>query len=71
MPAEGRDKVRAALAAAGTNFQFLEVNGQHAFMRDESSYGRYDAALALQTYGLAIALFQSRLCGGAPAVPAA
>jgi hypothetical protein len=42
-------------------------------MRDESSYGRYDAALALQTYGLAISLFQSRLGGGgAPAaVPAA
>ena len=66
VPAEGRDKVRSALVAAGTNFQWLEVNGQHAFMRDENSYGRYDAELALSTYGLAIKLFNNRLGGGAP-----
>jgi carboxymethylenebutenolidase len=28
-----------------TQSQFLEVNAQHAFIRDESSKGRWDAAL--------------------------
>lgn len=65
VPAEGRDKVRAALAGAGVNHQWLEVNGQHAFMRDENSFGRYDGELALTTYGLAIKLLNNRLGGGA------
>ena len=32
VPLEGRAKIHAALTAAGTNFQWLELNGQHAFM---------------------------------------
>jgi carboxymethylenebutenolidase len=65
--AEGRDTVRAALAAGGVNHQWIEVNGQHAFMRDESSSGRYDGELALTTYGMAIKMLQNQLGGGAAA----
>jgi carboxymethylenebutenolidase len=61
VPAEGRDKVRAALHDAGVNFTWLEVNGQHAFMRDEGSYGRYDGELALQTYDWALKMLHKRL----------
>ena len=50
---------------------YAQVNGQHAFMRDESSFGRYDGALALMTYDLAIKTLQSRLGGGGPAAAAA
>ena len=71
VPLEGRAKVHAALAAAGTNFAWLELNGAHAFMRDENSYGRYDAELALITYELALKLFNRTLGGRLPALPTA
>lgn len=58
VPPEGRDKIRAALAASQVNFSWHEVNGQHAFMRDEHSYGRYDAELALTMYAMAIKTLQ-------------
>jgi carboxymethylenebutenolidase len=45
--------------AAELNFSWHEINAQHAFMRDEGE--RYDAALALQCYGMAIDLFQRTL----------
>lgn len=62
VPAEGRSKVHAALAAAGTNFTWHEFNGAHAFMRDEGY--RYDPELALQSYGLALNLFRRKLHEG-------
>jgi carboxymethylenebutenolidase len=62
VPAEGRAKVHAALAAAGTNFTWHEFNGAHAFMRDEGY--RYDPELALQCYGLAFGLFRRKLGEG-------
>jgi carboxymethylenebutenolidase len=71
VPAEGRDKVRAALAAAGTNFVWYECNAAHAFMRDENSFGRYDSELALETYGMAIRMLHRRLGGGRPKAAAA
>lgn len=72
VPAEARRVVYDALLAAGTNFQWIEVNGQHAFMRDENSYGRYDGELALTTYDMAVKLFNRRLGGvvSAPSVAA-
>lgn len=46
VPAEGRDLVRKTLHDNGVNFSFLEIAGaQHAFVRDEESKGRYDAAI--------------------------
>jgi carboxymethylenebutenolidase len=62
VPAEGRAKVHAALAAAGTNFTWHEFNGAHAFMRDEGY--RYDPELALQCYQLALGLFRRKLGEG-------
>ncbi len=55
IPFEGRTKVRARLEEAGVNYQWLEVNAAHAFMRDEGP--RYDAALASECYGLTANLF--------------
>jgi len=53
---EGRDFIRARMQAESLNFSWHEVNAQHAFMRDEGE--RYDAALALSCYQMAVAMFQ-------------
>jgi carboxymethylenebutenolidase len=45
VPLEGRQKIHAALNAAGVNFTWHEFNGAHAFLRDEGY--RYDPELAL------------------------
>lgn len=44
VPLEGRLKIHARLEEAGVKHQWLEVNGQHAFLRDEGP--RYDPGLA-------------------------
>ena len=62
MPREGRAIVYNTLADAGTNFTWHEFNGQHAFLRDEGP--RYDPALALKSYGLALELFKRKLGEG-------
>jgi carboxymethylenebutenolidase len=62
VPAEGRAKVYARMAEAGVNFTWHEFNGQHAFLRDEGP--RYDPALALVCYRLAIDLFHRKLGDG-------
>ena len=41
--------------SVGVRYQWHEVNGAHAFLRDEGP--RYDAALASQCYGLVFELF--------------
>jgi carboxymethylenebutenolidase len=64
VPAEGRAVIYKALAAAGVNFTWQEVNGAHAFLRDEGP--RYDAELAHQTLGLAVAQFRRTLAGSVP-----
>ncbi|MBV8549898.1 MAG: dienelactone hydrolase family protein [Acidobacteriaceae bacterium] len=71
VPLEGRNKIRARLDEAGVRFQWLEVNGAHAFMRDEGY--RYDPALAYHCYGLMFELFHRQLAiqtGAAPSAPA-
>jgi carboxymethylenebutenolidase len=62
VPLEGRLKIHAALEAAGTFFQWHEVNGAHAFIRDEGP--RYNPVLAQQCYGLALEMFKRRLTEG-------
>lgn len=62
VPAEGRAKIYAALAAAGANFTWHEYNGAHAFLRDEGY--RYDPELAHQTLGMAVQLFRRQLTIG-------
>jgi carboxymethylenebutenolidase len=62
VPAEGRAKVYAALAAAGANFTWHEFNAAHAFLRDEGL--RYDPELAMHCYSQAIDLFRRKLGEG-------
>ncbi len=59
IPLEGRNLVKARLEEVGARFTWHEVNGQHAFMRDEGP--RYDPALARQCWTLLLELFHRRL----------
>ncbi len=56
---EGRQMIYQTMTEKGVNFTWHEFNAQHAFMRDEGD--RYDAALALQSYRMAVDLFHQRL----------
>lgn len=59
---EGRDLIRKKLHDAGVDFTFLEISGAaHAFIRDESSKGRYDAATTKYCFELLLELFNRRL----------
>jgi carboxymethylenebutenolidase len=62
VPFAARTQVRDALENAGTNYQWLEFNGAHAFMRDEGP--RYNPALAQQCYALALELYARKLGEG-------
>jgi len=68
VPGEGRARVYAALAAAGTHFTWHEFNGAHAFLRDEGY--RYDPELAHATMGMAVSLFRRKLGEGEARVSA-
>lgn len=57
--AEGRKLIFNQLEQTKRRFTWLEVNAQHAFMRDEGE--RYDPALALQMYLQAVSFFQRTL----------
>ena len=62
IPTENRMKVLARLNEAGVRLQWHEVNGAHAFLRDEGP--RYDPELALGLYGLVFDFFHRRLGAG-------
>ncbi|HEY0163703.1 MAG TPA: dienelactone hydrolase family protein [Edaphobacter sp.] len=62
IPLEGRMKVLARLNELGTRLTWLEVNGAHAFMRDEGP--RYDPELAILMYRQALDLFHRKLGEG-------
>lgn len=62
VPLEGRNRIRARLEEVGARYQWFEVNGAHAFMRDEGY--RYDPQLASLCYGLLFDLFHRRLATG-------
>jgi len=59
IPLEGRNRIKARLEETGVRFSWHEVNGAHAFLRDEGP--RYDPALARQCQGLVLELFHRRL----------
>jgi carboxymethylenebutenolidase len=63
VPLEGRVRIKARLDEVGANYQWLEVNGAHAFLRDEGY--RYDPELAALCYGLTLDLFHRKLAIGA------
>lgn len=62
VPLEGRKKIYNALCEMNAHFTWHEFNGQHAFIRDEGH--RYDPALALQCYQMALELFHRTLGEG-------
>jgi carboxymethylenebutenolidase len=62
VPREGRALIYDAMTDARLNFTWHKFNGQHAFLRDEGP--RYDAELALKSYGLALELFKRKLSEG-------
>lgn len=55
VPKAGRVKIYQQAITTSINYQWQEVNAQHAFMRDEGE--RYDPALAIAMYQQAVALF--------------
>ncbi|KAK7058921.1 hypothetical protein VNI00_001545 [Paramarasmius palmivorus] len=57
VPRAGRDLIRKTLEDANVPVTWLEVQAQHAFIRDESSKGRYDAALTRSLFGMMMELF--------------
>lgn len=57
--AEGRVLIHQTLSQNECDFSWHEVNAQHAFMRDEGE--RYDAAIAMQMYKMAIDFFHDTL----------
>jgi carboxymethylenebutenolidase len=59
VPLEGRNRIKARLDEIGANFQWVELNGAHAFLRDEGY--RYDPALARLCQGLMLELFHRKL----------
>lgn len=62
IPLEGRMAVLNRLNEVGAAFTWHEVNGAHAFLRDEGP--RYDPELARQCFGLALDLFHRKLGQG-------
>lgn len=62
IPSDGRALIQRRMTEAGVEHTWHEWNGAHAFMRDEGP--RYDPALALACYRLALDLLQGRLGAG-------
>lgn len=62
IPTEGRMKVLARLNELNKKISWHEVNGAHAFMRDEGL--RYDPELAYSLYGLVFDLLHRKLGQG-------
>jgi carboxymethylenebutenolidase len=62
IPTEGRMKLLERLNEVGTKLNWHEVNGAHAFLRDEGV--RYDPELARSMFGLALDLFHRTIAVG-------
>lgn len=63
VPLEGRRKIQARLDEVEANYQWLEVNGAHAFMRDEGY--RYDPELEYVLKGAMLGVLHRKLWVGA------
>lgn len=61
VPLDGRRVIKQALEEKNITFSWLELQAQHAFIRDESSKGRYDPALAECCFLLLKELFFRKL----------
>ncbi|PPR06887.1 hypothetical protein CVT24_011577 [Panaeolus cyanescens] len=58
VPRQGRDLIRKTLEDADVPCSFLEVQAQHAFIRDEHSKGRWDAALTRSLFTFMMEVFE-------------
>ncbi|KIM48157.1 hypothetical protein M413DRAFT_223248 [Hebeloma cylindrosporum] len=58
VPRAGRDLIRQTLEDANVPVSFLEVQAQHAFIRDEQSKGRWDAALTRSLFAFTMEVFE-------------
>lgn len=58
VPREGRDLIRKTLEDSNVVASILEVQAQHAFIRDESSKGRWDAALTRSMFTFMMEVFE-------------
>jgi carboxymethylenebutenolidase len=56
VPVPARNIIRSALQASGVRHNYLELPGEHAFMRDEGA--RYDPEMADRVFVDAIALYR-------------
>jgi carboxymethylenebutenolidase len=56
VPVPARSIIKSALQASSVRYTYLELPGEHAFMRDEGA--RYDPAMADRVYEEAVVLFQ-------------
>ncbi|MBE2990920.1 dienelactone hydrolase family protein [Sphingomonas sp. CFBP 13603] len=59
VPFAGRETIRARLEEVGANYEWHELNAQHAFLRDEGP--RYDPALFLQAMSLTFEFYRRAL----------
>lgn len=57
VPPEGRSLIRDTLSRTSTRLSFLELQANHAFIRDELSKGRFDAALSKVCFELLLETF--------------
>ncbi|MBS1815862.1 MAG: dienelactone hydrolase family protein [Acidobacteria bacterium] len=62
IPLEGRRQILVRLDELNLRYSWIEVNGAHAFMRDEGA--RYDPEIALRLYPMVLDLFHRRLGEG-------
>jgi carboxymethylenebutenolidase len=62
IPTEGRMLILETLNKAEVKLNWVEVNGAHAFLRDEGA--RYDPELARAMFGLGLDLFRRTLAVG-------
>ena len=62
VPVEGRRQILDRLDEVGANYQWIEVNGAHAFIGDEGY--RYDPALEHQLKSMMLAVFHRKLALG-------
>ncbi|EPT04281.1 hypothetical protein FOMPIDRAFT_154233 [Fomitopsis schrenkii] len=58
VPRAGRDLIRKTLEDANVTVSFFEVQAQHAFIRDQSSKDRWDAALTRGLFGVMMEVFE-------------
>jgi carboxymethylenebutenolidase len=56
VPATARSVIRSALQTSGSRHTYLELPGEHAFMRDEGA--RYDPEMADRVFAETIALYR-------------